>query len=772
MSILKLSDKNQKNHRLKVQIKGAVQGVGFRPFVYRLAKELGLAGWVCNSPQGVMVEIEGEKENLNRFKIRLQSEKPPLSTIQALDYTSHAAVGYQGFKVESSQLGGDKSALILPDIALCKDCLSDIFDPDNRRYQYPFANCTNCGPRFSIIESLPYDRENTTMKIFTMCHDCREEYENPADRRFHAQPNACPRCGPHIELWNKTGDVLKTHHEALLEAADSIRRGEIVAMKGLGGFQLIVDARNEDAVQKLRLKKNRPEKPLAVMYHRLEAAEIECEITQIERKLLSSPESPIVLLKRKKNKSCTADEIAQSVVLDNPYLGVMLPYTPLHYLLMRELRFPVVATSGNYSDETICIDENDALKRLSDIADLFLVHNRPITRPIDDSVVRVIMNKQSVLRRARGYAPLPINVTFELPEMAALGGQQKNTIAIAKGRQVFISQHIGDLENKYSYETFVDTLESLSKLFDLHPHVHACDKHPDYNSSKFAAHSGHKTNLVQHHYAHVLSCMAENNLKPTVLGVAWDGTGYGDDGTIWGGEFIKVDGLSYSRVAHLRTFRLPGGDKAIKEPWRTAMGLLYEIFGSKLFDDYEFQRFLPTGINAKNNIRKMLEQNINTPSTSSAGRLFDAVASIIGLCQTTSFEGQAAMKLEFAAETVKTDITYMYEFDRMGDSYILNWEPMIIDILNDCKKASLPGFIAAKFHNTLAKMIAKTAALIGEQKVVLTGGCFQNKYLTEQTITRLSDLGFQPYWHHKIPSNDGGICLGQLVACTNKMVED
>jgi hydrogenase maturation protein HypF len=764
LSLFKLPKKNLLIQRLHVHINGAVQGVGFRPFVYRLATELGLSGWVNNSARGVEIELEGNGEKIDEFLTRVKSEKPPHSSIQKLEYSLLEVVGHTGFEVKQSDKSGDKSVLVLPDIATCSECLKEIFDPDNRRYRYPFTNCTNCGPRYSIIESLPYDRANTTMKIFTMCEKCRKEYENPLNRRFHAQPNACPECGPHLELWDKSGKILASYDEALITACDSIRKGAIVALKGLGGFHLIVDATNDRAVKKLRQRKARQEKPFALMYPNIDSIQADCELSDIERKLLLSPESPIVLLKHKSDTKNISFYISPTVAPDNPYLGIMLPYTPLHHLLMAELGFPVVATSGNYSDEPICIDEGEALVRLGEIADIFLVHDRPIARPVDDSTTRVIMGHQTILRRARGYAPMPIKLKKPIPSTLAVGGHLKNTIAISRGRQVFISQHIGDLVTRQAYDSFIRVIKSLSDLYDLKPQQVSYDKHPDYLSTGYAVDLTISKIDVQHHHAHVLSCMAENELEEPVLGVSWDGTGFGLDGTIWGGEFLKVDKKSFSRVAHMRTFRLPGSEKAIKEPWRTALGMLYEIFGDKLFSMNEIKPVYLTGANEKNIIQKMLKRKINAPLTSSAGRLFDAIASTINLCQTTNFEGQAAMKLEAETENIITGDYYKFDIEQKNKSYVINWEPMILDLLSDLQKPIAIKQVAARFHNTLVEMIVKVAIKVGEKQVVLTGGCFQNKYLTEHTVRRLDSSGFTTYWHRKVPTNDGGLALGQIVA--------
>ncbi len=483
---------NVESLRLRVAICGAVQGVGFRPFVYRLATELGLAGWVNNSPQGVFIEVEGGQGELKSFLLRIEREKPPRSFIQSLESSFLDPKGFTGFEIRESDSAGERTALVMPDIAVCPDCLNDISDPKNRRYRYPFTNCTNCGPRFSIIEALPYDRANTTMKKFVMCAECAEEYANPLDRRFHAQPNACPRCGPHLELWDGEGKTLALRDRALLAAVEAIRAGAIVAIKGLGGFHLVVDARNEEAASRLRQRKRREEKPFALMCSSLDVIKAECEVSEIERRLLLSPEAPIVLLKRRSAISNLKSQISNSIAPGNPYLGVMLPYTPLHHLLLAELGFPIVATSGNLSDEPICIDEYDALKRLDGVADLFLIHNRPIARHVDDSITRVMMGREMVLRRARGYAPLPVHLAQKLPALLATGAHLKSAVAISAGSEVFVSQHIGDLETSQAFDAFRRVIGDFGRLYEVRPESVACDAHPDYLSTKFAEERGLK----------------------------------------------------------------------------------------------------------------------------------------------------------------------------------------------------------------------------------------------------------------------------------------
>ncbi|HKM57099.1 MAG TPA: carbamoyltransferase HypF [Chthoniobacterales bacterium] len=753
-----------KCERAKVAVRGVVQGVGFRPFVYRLAAQLNLFGWVLNSSQGVFIEVEGTREELQSFLVRLEREKPARAAIQSLEFSFLEPVGYHRFEIRYSESTGQKSVLILPDVAVCDDCLREMFDPMNRRYRYPFINCTNCGPRFSIIESLPYDRPNTSMKRFSMCRACRREYQDPGDRRFHAQPNACPDCGPRLQLWDADGIGLAYGEEALLRTVELVRKGNIVALKGIGGFQLIVDARDGSAIQRLRDRKCREQKPFALMYPSLDHARQDCAISDLEARLLSAPEAPIVLLSRKPGNSVLAPQIAPF----SSNLGVMIPYSPLHHLLLRDLGIPVVATSANLSDEPICIDEYEGLKRLHGIADCFLIHDRPIVRHVDDSVARVVSGREMILRRARGYAPLPIHVNNALPCVLAVGAHLKNCVALSVGHEIFISQHIGDLETSAAFSAFRRTIEDLPRLYEAQPSAIACDMHPEYLSTKHAARARSHVHKIQHHYAHVLACMAENELRDTVLGIAWDGTGYGTDGTIWGGEFLLSDETSYRRVAHFRQFRLPGSNAAVKEPRRTALGVLYEIWGDSVLVD---RRLRPVAAFTGSElviIRRMLSKGLNAPVTSSAGRLFDAVASILGLRQRTTFEGQAAMQLEYALEP-GVDEFYSFEISEQT-TQIVDWAPMIAEILIDLQKGQTCGQISAKFHNTLAEIIVAVARRLGEQRVVLTGGCFQNRYLVERSVDRLREAGFKPYWHQRIPPNDGGIALGQVIAAAARGV--
>ena len=744
--------------RLRLVIRGAVQGVGFRPFVYRLATQLGLTGWVKNTSQGVFVEVEGPAPALSEYVRRVDEERPPRSFIASLEATYLDPVGFASFEVRPSDQSGQKTALVLPDIATCSECLGEVLDPANRRYLYPFTNCTNCGPRFSIIAGLPYDRRNTTMRRFTMCPECQAEYDDPADRRFHAQPNACPVCGPHLELWDGEGRLLATCHDALLAAVQAIQQGGIVAVKGLGGFHLMVDAGDQAAVLRLRQAKRREERPLALMYPSIEAVEADCEVSPQEHRLLQSPETPIVLLRRRQ-----AAAVSPSVAPGNPNLGAMLPYTPLHHILLRELAFPVVATSGNLTDEPICTDEHEALDRLRGIADLFLVHDRPVARHVDDSVARVMLGRELLLRRARGYAPLPIPVSGPLPRLLGVGAHLKNTVAAAIGDQVFVSQHVGDLETSQARAAFARVIDDFGRLYEFRPEAVACDAHPDYLSTRYAQATDLPAIAVQHHQAHILSCMAENEVSEPLLGVAWDGTGYGLDGTVWGGEFLHVQDGRLDRVATFRSFPLPGSEQAVREPRRSALGLLHEIGEAG-----EPEAFSPGELPV---LRTMLDRGLNCPRSSSVGRLFDAVASLVRLRQRARFEGQAAMELEFALHGVKIDDTYAFDVCEADGIRTVDWEPMIRELLAERDSVSA-GVVSAKFHNTLAEVIVAVAHAVGESRVVLSGGCFQNRYLTERAVRRLEADGFRPYWHQRVPPNDGGIALGQVIGASLALRED
>jgi hydrogenase maturation protein HypF len=788
--------------RLRVLVRGAVQGVGFRPFVFRLASELGLVGWVNNSSQGVFVEVEGTHSATQEFLRRLEIEKPPRSFIQSLEASWLDPAGYQDFQIRQSDDQGDKLTLILPDIASCPDCVAEIFDPQNRRFLYPFTNCTNCGPRFSIIEALPYDRSHTSMRRFIMCPECQAEYDNPHDRRFHAQPNGCHHCGPHLELWDPQGHSIAGAQPeipeirsgmarqpqavddcALAAAAQAIRSGQIVAVKGLGGFHLMARADADAPLEKLRRRKRRGEKPFAVMLPSLAAAWRYCQVSPTEERLLRSPEAPIVLLRRLSG----AQDLGLSPLIApaNPNVGVLLPYTPLHHLLLSRLEFPVVATSGNLSDEPICIEEHEALERLHGIADLFLVHNRAIVRHVDDSIVRIMAGRELVLRRARGFAPLPITLPgvdrvaqgrgalsnenspldlFKARTGLAVGAHLKNAVALAIGPQVFISQHIGDLETAQALEAFRRVSHDLQRLYDSPAAWIASDLHPDYSSTRFADESGLPCVKVQHHVAHVLSCMAENDLQPPVLGVAWDGTGFGTDRSIWGGEFFRITETGSERIAHFKNFPLPGGEIAIRQPRRSALGLLYAALGTAGFDETDLAPVRALSRTEAKALKLMLARGLNSPLTSSVGRLFDAVASLVDLRQSVHFEGQAAMDLEFILPDAVVNDAYKFSHQPIAPATPIDWRPCLEEILVDHRAGVPKAIISARFHNGLVDAILAVARAAGLERVVLSGGCFQNRYLTERAVEKLTEAGFRAYWHQRVPPNDAGICLGQVVA--------
>lgn len=755
--------------RLRVAVRGAVQGVGFRPFVYRLAHELALDGWVSNTPQGVWAEFEGERDRLEECLLRLSRDRPPLAVVQSLEPTWLDQLSTRGFTIRESRDEGAAATLIMPDIGTCAECLADIADPANRRYRYPFTNCTNCGPRFSIITSLPYDRPNTSMRGFAMCPRCRQEYDDPADRRFHAQPIACPVCGPQLRLWVGNGAEIAVGDAALLEAARLLRDGGIVALKGLGGFQLLVDAGNAEAVARLRARKHREEKPFALMCRSLAGVEVLCAVAPLERRLLEAPEAPIVLLRRKADGRGVVEGVAPGTA----DLGIMLPYTPLHHLLLAAVDRPIVCTSGNFSDEPMVTDERDAVDRLREVADVFLVHDRPIVRHVDDSIVRVVLGRELVMRRARGYAPLPVELAEPLRPMLAVGGHLKSAVAVTAGRHVFLSQHLGDLEHHRSQQAFREAQTSLRSLLRVEPDLVVADGHEGYASTRFARTAGLPMRQVQHHFAHVAACLAENQMRPPALGVSWDGTGDGLDGTIWGGEFLRAEpGGTFTRFAALRPFRLPGGEQAVRQPRRSALGLLFEMFGSPVAES----AWVADAFGAAERVLmvRALTAGLNTPVTTSAGRLFDAMAALLGLCQRMTYEGQAAMALEAAVDEAETgeyplplvpvEPGHVLASTWSRPAWVLDWEPMVRAALASREDGVTAGRIAARVHNSLARAIVTVAERAGEARVALTGGCFQNRVLTERTVRALEGAGFRPYWHQRVPPNDGGLALGQVAA--------
>ncbi|MBF0385987.1 MAG: carbamoyltransferase HypF [Candidatus Omnitrophica bacterium] len=754
--------------RVRINIKGAVQGVGFRPFIFNLAQKLNLKGFVSNNPVGVLIEAEGEKKPLEEFIKVIPRKCPAASKITAIDCKYLKGVGYGEFVIKVSGRKSEKSVLVLPDIATCPQCLKEIFDKNNIRYLYPFTNCTLCGPRFSIIEKLPYDRKNTSMKTFKMCGDCREEYDNPRDRRFHAQPNACHACGPQLCLIDEKGKPLAFKDEALKLCIQAIKQGKIIALKGLGGFQIIVDAKNERSVRALRERKHREEKPFALMFPDIESVRKFCRVSSTEEKLLNSAEAPIVILE----KLAIKKDFYQPIAPGNPCLGVMLPYTPLHHILMRNLKIPIVATSGNLSDEVICYEDDEALQRLKGIADLFLIHDRRIVRHVDDSIVRVVNSKAMVLRRSRGFAPLGIQIKNEIPGILAVGAHLKNTFAVNIKNHVFISQHIGDLETKQTFEVYKQTIAAFKDLYRPKIEAVACDMHPNYLSSRFAQEEGKHLIKIQHHHAHIVSCMAENKLNEEVLGIAWDGTGLGEKEEIWGGEFLSANLKDFKRVGCFRPFALPGGELAVKEPIRSALSLLFEVFKDKAVTlNLPFLKSINP--NLARFIIEMLKKDINSPRTTSVGRLFDGVSALIGLSKRSFFEGQPAIMLEHAIEGHKSNSFYPFQIrDRIFGSqkiYEADWEGLIKGIIADLRKKRPVKLISVKFHNTLVEIAVKIAGLINMKKIVLSGGCFQNKYLTERLVKRLKVEGFSVYCHKEVPPNDGGISLGQLVCAANRL---
>lgn len=767
--------------RYEIKIKGLVQGIGFRPFIYNLATQLKLNGWVNNSSEGVTIQIESNQDKLDLFIDKIKQEKPSFSVIDEIIITPLNYYGYQSFIIKKSEEKSKNiTTPILPDLSTCNECLKELFDPQNRRYRYPFINCTNCGCRYSIIKQLPYDRSFTTMNEFKMCEKCEEEYKNPNDRRFHAQPNACEKCGPHIELWNKKGEVLAKFDQALITTCELIKTGNILAIKGLGGFHLVVSATDKSAVQKLRQLKNRPDKPFALMYPNLEAITQDCHVSETEKKLLLSPASPIVLLKRKKENNSSL--ICAEVAPDNPYLGVMLPYTPLHHLLLKELNFPIVATSGNPSNEPICIDEKQALKKLN-FADYFLVHNRPIFRPVDDSIVRVIKDEIITLRCARGYAPLSLSLNSHGDahshpnNIIALGGHLKSTIALKINHQIFLSQYLGNLDSLENQQLFNHTLQNWQEIYHLKPDYIRCDRHPNYYSTNYAEaliNSGKKDkNLeqkslikVQHHLAHIYSVIAEHQVQLPLLGIAWDGTGYGLDNTIWGGEFFYINNDKIQRIASFKPFPLLGGEKAIIEPKRITLALLYLTLNSdeninQLLKTLEINNyFTPPELKI---LLQMLEKNINSPLTSSVGRLFDGISCLLKPTDKITFEGQKAMELEYMTNDYLTSETYPFHWQyELNKCNYINWYPLIKNIIQDYQQKKPSSLISAKFHQTLIKIIVTISQAIDIKNIVLAGGCFQNKYLLENTINALEKEKFKPHWNQKIPLNDAGLAVGQL----------
>jgi len=739
-----------------------------------LAHQLSLVGFILNNAQGAVIEIEGQPTSLEKFQSLLKSKLPPTARIEEITYEVIPIKGENTFTIRPSESHTQLQSVIPPDLATCHHCLDEINDPHSRRYRYPFTTCTQCGPRYSVVLDLPYDRTRTTMKQFSLCDQCQAEYENMADRRFHAEAIACPDCGPFVSLWDEEGNYLTDKEDALHQASNLIIQGKVLAVKGLGGFQLWVDATSTGALEKLRHRKNRPRKPIAVLFPSLEVLEQHCYVSPKEEIILTSPQAPIVLLRRKHSSS-----LAPGVALQNPYVGAMLPCTPLHHILTSDLQTPVVATSGNLSEEPIVFKEQEMLKRLRGIADGFLVHNRPIARPVDDSVVRVVNEEILVIRRARGYTPLPITMNGSMnhgnpfPAILALGGHLKNTVAVTAQDQVIMTQHLGDLASEESCAQYDETIADQLRFFDLQPQAIACDLHPDYRSTIVALQLQEKFNVpvipIQHHHAHIASCMAEHRLQSPVLGVAWDGAGYGTDRSMWGGEFLICDYTQFNRVAHLRPFRLPGGEICMHEPRRVALSLLYATFGTEALNlDLPPIRSLEPNISKS--LTSLLEKVVNSPITTSMGRLFDGVSSILGLCQMNTFEAEAAMALEFCGEQKKeegTDKSYSIPLENQEGVWIADWRPLVRALVKDSLERVNPTQIAHAFHQALAELVLDVANTIKTPQLVLTGGVFQNVLLTKLAKTHLKNAGYTVYSHQQIPSNDGGIALGQIMVAAH-----
>ena len=748
---------------VRISVRGVVQGVGFRPFIYQLAKHHNLRGWVCNTSEDVQIEAEGEAKDIELFTDDLRQQAPPMSHIEDIKVTPGSPQHYDKFEIRPSVAKAGQYQLVSPDIATCPDCLREIFAPTDRRYRYPFTNCTNCGPRFTIIKDIPYDRPNTTMQDFKMCPACQKEYNDPLNRRFHAQPNACPVCGPQLELVDAKGNSVACK-DVIKKTTELLKQGKIVAIKGLGGFLLACDATSENSVNKLRQRKNRPAKPLAVMVANINEAKKHCEINAAEEKLLTSPGSPIVLMKWKKESN-----ISKAVALELKYFGLMLPYTPLHHLLLSEVGKPLVMTSGNLSEEPIAKDNDEALKRLDNIADYFLMHNRDIYARYDDSVMLVENDLPRFARRARGYAPYPIRLPFKARQILGCGAEEKNTFCLTRDNYAFISQHIGDMENMETLEHYVNTIDLYKKLFRINPEIVAHDMHPEYLPTKYAkelaAKEGLKLFPVQHHHAHIAACMADNGLTGQVIGVALDGTGYGTDGNIWGGEFMVVDYKSFKRMAYLEYLPLPGGALAIKKPYRTAVGYL-QALGIDL--DKRLPLLKQVDDNEIKTIQNQVKSNFNAPLTSSMGRFFDAVSALAGIRGVIEYEAQAAIDLETLANDASDETgNYPFSLEKNDNVSMIKIRDLLKAVINDIMQVTPKAVIATRFHNTVAQMILQTCQSIkkktGLERAALSGGVFQNRLLLRKACALLESAGYEVYTHHQVPCNDGGIALGQVV---------
>ena len=757
----------------RLEISGVVQGVGFRPFLFVLAKKYHLTGEVSNTSSGVRVIVEGLPEQIERFSNDIYQKSPLLASVTCIDTSDAHSRKFSCFQIVKSQASSRRTTLISPDVTLCQDCLSEMKDPGDRRYQYPFINCTNCGPRYTIIEDIPYDRPQTSMRHFKMCMACQQEYDDPLNRRFHAQPNACPECGPQVFLTGPGGKRIASDSKtAITLAAQYFSRGKIVAVKGIGGFHLACDAANPAVVQRLRQGKGRPHKPFALMAESASVLFDHVHVSQREKEILESVSRPIVLLTKKQVKEGDIPGLAPEVAPFNPCLGIMLPYTPLHYLLLEKGPGVLVMTSGNRSGEPLSIENGDALDAVFPMADYVLLHDREICFRADDSIVRVQGGRTRFVRRSRGYVPLPIVLNRKLPKILGCGAGLKNTICLTRGHHVFLSPHIGDLENVKSYEVYQNSIDHLKQMFDIQPEIIAHDMHPGYYSTQYAlAQKTVKKVAVQHHHAHAAACMAENNLDEAVIAITLDGTGYGTDGHIWGGEILLCTQKTFKRKAHLSYIQMPGGDAAVLEPWRMAASVLYQAIGND-FSDLDIPYVREMGKEKLSFVGKMMERNLNSPLTSSAGRLFDAVASLLCVRHKISHESQAAMELEALADEGPTEEVYDFELTAgrhhdPDDSFEINLMPGIRQIIGELRQNRSAGYISATFHHTLVQAFltatVKVSRQTGIRKIVLSGGMFNNDIILNVLIRALEENNLTVYTHTKVPFGDGGICLGQAV---------
>jgi len=823
--------------KYRIVITGIVQGVGFRPFISKLSTQLGLKGWVGNTDSDVIIEVETDQYQLNSFIKQIRETAPILSKIESIHYDELPLEGLTGFTIRHSQTNSKGHIFISPDVCTCEDCVKELKNKQDRRYMYPFINCTNCGPRFTIIKDIPYDRDKTTMSSFEMCNLCRQEYTTPSDRRYHAQPVSCHDCGPSLGILDEKGNNLsKTQmdsKECIEYITNVIKMGQIAAIKGIGGYHLACDALKESAVDRLRSRKHRDDKPFALMMRNLNVVAKYCKMNEKEMQLLKSPANPIVLLEKKEEM-----ELPAAIAYMNRYLGVMLPYTPIHHILFEQEGFPeiMVMTSGNLSSEPIFYKDDEAISGLSGIADAFLTNNRDIYIRTDDSVTRIFDNKEYIIRRSRGYVPKPIKLdvykllkideSFEIPSVLACGGELKNVFCMNKKNMFYLSHHIGDLENESTNIAFTSGVEHFKKLFDISPEYIAYDLHPNYFSSQYALNQPEKNKIgIQHHKAHIASCMAENQLVGDVIGVSFDGTGYGEDGNIWGGEFFKGGYYGFERVGHLEYVMMPGGDSAVKHPWRMALGYLFsanmigliqenkengyhdkrvihESKSNQCHDNIVIQKsrvtqrnergFLPIDINQSDIdfTIKMLERKLNCPQTSSMGRFFDAVSALLAIKTDISYEGQAAIELEFYSNKQNAK-PYDIEINRQDglfassdgsfdtgsfdvDSsdanragFVVKTSYIVKQLVKDIQAGQSREYISSRFHSTIAEIILQGCKIIKDSSklnaVVLSGGVFQNITLLRMTVDRLKENGFTVYAHSEVPANDGGIALGQAM---------